>query len=41
MEEPGPALVRIFHPHFDDPIPGAEEGEVEYELRRADRAKWM
>lgn len=25
--------VRTFHPTFDDPLPGTELGEVEYELR--------
>ncbi len=24
--------VRTFHPHFDEPIPGSEQGEVEYEI---------
>ncbi|MBY8873140.1 GNAT family N-acetyltransferase [Micromonospora sp. PLK6-60] len=28
--------VRTFHVHFDDPIPGTELGEVEYELLRSD-----
>ncbi|MFC0008012.1 GNAT family N-acetyltransferase [Micromonospora siamensis] len=27
--------VRTFHLHFDDPIPGTEHGEVEYELLRS------
>lgn len=28
--------VRTFHPHFDDPIPGSEQGEVEYEINGTD-----
>ncbi|WP_091448811.1 GNAT family N-acetyltransferase [Actinokineospora iranica] len=28
--------VRTFHLHFDDPLPGTEHGEVEYELQRTD-----
>ena len=34
MEKVGLRYVRTFHVHFDDPLPGAEHGEVEYELRR-------
>ena len=34
MERCGLRHVRTFHLDFDDPIPGTEEGEVEYELRR-------
>ena len=34
MERCGLRHVRTFHLDFDDPIPGSEEGEVEYELRR-------
>jgi RimJ/RimL family protein N-acetyltransferase len=34
MERCGLTYVRTFHLDFDDPIPGSEEGEVEYELRR-------
>ncbi|MGB2571171.1 GNAT family N-acetyltransferase [Micromonospora citrea] len=37
MEKAGLRYVRTFHPHFDDPIPGTEHGEVEYELLRTDR----
>lgn len=28
--------VRTFHEHFNDPIPGTEHGEVEYEIRSED-----
>ena len=34
MERLGLRYVRTFHMHFDDPLPGTELGEVEYELRR-------
>jgi RimJ/RimL family protein N-acetyltransferase len=34
LERAGLRHVRTFHPHFDDPIPGTEHGEVEYELLR-------
>jgi RimJ/RimL family protein N-acetyltransferase len=34
MEKAGLRHVRTFHPEFDDPIPGTEEGEVEYALTR-------
>ncbi|HEX7167216.1 MAG TPA: GNAT family N-acetyltransferase [Acidimicrobiales bacterium] len=34
MERCGLRYVRTFHVDFDDPIPGTELGEVEYELRR-------
>ncbi|MEU3272486.1 GNAT family N-acetyltransferase [Saccharomonospora sp. NPDC006951] len=36
MEKAGLCFVRTFHVHFDDPLPGTEHGEVEYELRYAD-----
>ncbi|WP_346116712.1 GNAT family N-acetyltransferase [Micromonospora coerulea] len=36
MEKAGLRYVRTFHLTFDDPIPGTEHGEVEYELCRAD-----
>jgi RimJ/RimL family protein N-acetyltransferase len=36
MTKAGLRYLRTFHVHFDDPIPGTEHGEVEYELRRAD-----
>lgn len=39
MEKAGLTYVRTFHQHFDDPLPGTEYGEVEYELHRADWAK--
>lgn len=32
MERVGMTHVRTFHVHFDDPLPGTEHGEVEYEL---------
>jgi RimJ/RimL family protein N-acetyltransferase len=35
MEKVGLRYVRTFHPHFDDPIPGTELGEVEYAVTRA------
>lgn len=34
MERIGLSHVRTFHEHFDDPLPGTEEGEVEYALTR-------
>ena len=34
MERIGLTHVRTFHEHFDDPLPGTEEGEVEYALTR-------
>jgi RimJ/RimL family protein N-acetyltransferase len=36
LEKAGLRLVRTFHLTWDDPIDGAEHGEVEYELRKAD-----
>lgn len=27
-------FVRSFHEHYDEPLPGSEQGEVEYELTR-------
>lgn len=36
MEKSGLKYVRTFHLQWDDPIPGTEHGEVEYELRRDD-----
>jgi RimJ/RimL family protein N-acetyltransferase len=36
MENAGLRYVRTFHANWDDPIPGTERGEVEYELRRED-----
>jgi RimJ/RimL family protein N-acetyltransferase len=32
MAAVGMTFVRSFHERYDDPVPGAEEGEVEYEL---------
>ncbi len=36
MEKVGLRFVRIFHVEWDDPLPGADEGEVEYALTRAE-----
>ncbi|MCM6773444.1 GNAT family N-acetyltransferase [Nocardia sp. CDC159] len=36
LEKVGLGYVRTFHLHFDDPLPGTEYGEVEYELLRGD-----
>lgn len=36
MTSVGMQLARAFHEHHDDPVPGSEHGEVEYELRRED-----
>ncbi|MFD3264974.1 GNAT family N-acetyltransferase [Phenylobacterium ferrooxidans] len=36
MEKAGLTYVRTFHLAWDDPLPGAEQGEVEYALLRAD-----
>jgi RimJ/RimL family protein N-acetyltransferase len=36
MESLGLQFVRGFQMTFDEPLPGAEHGEVEYELRRKD-----
>ena len=33
MAKAGLHYVRTVHPKWDDPIPGTEHGEVEYELR--------
>lgn len=38
LEKAGLRYARTFHPTFDDPLPGTEHGEVEYELRRVDWA---
>ena len=38
MEKSGLRFVRTFHLTWDDPIPGAEDGEVEYALDSADSA---
>jgi RimJ/RimL family protein N-acetyltransferase len=34
MEKAGLRFVRVFHMEWDDPLPGTEEGEVEYALER-------
>ena len=39
MERVGLRFVRIFHESWPEPIPGTEEGEVEYELRKEDSSK--
>ena len=36
MSAAGLTYVRTYHPEFDDPLPGAEQGEVEYEITRED-----
>jgi len=36
MERIGLRYVRTFHLEFDDPLPGTEFGEVEYELTRTE-----
>lgn len=36
MQRVGLRFVRVFHEHFDDPLPGTEHGEVEYALDRDD-----
>jgi hypothetical protein len=37
MEKAGLRFERIYHEHFDDPLPGTEHGEVEYGI---DRDTW-
>lgn len=39
MEKAGLKYSRTLHLDWDDPIPGFEHGEVEYELRRTDWAR--
>lgn len=34
MEKAGLSYVRTFHMTFDEPLPGAEEGELEYAITR-------
>jgi RimJ/RimL family protein N-acetyltransferase len=34
MASAGLSYVRTFHPDFDDPLPGTEQGEVEYAITR-------
>jgi RimJ/RimL family protein N-acetyltransferase len=36
MASVGMQFARAFVEEFDDPLPGSEQGEVEYEIRRAD-----
>jgi RimJ/RimL family protein N-acetyltransferase len=36
MEKCGMRLARTFHLEWEDPLPGTEQGGVEYELTRAD-----
>lgn len=38
LEKSGLRYVRTLYLEFEDPLPGTEFGEVEYELRSADRA---
>ncbi|ADB32837.1 GCN5-related N-acetyltransferase [Kribbella flavida DSM 17836] len=38
MAKAGLRFVRLWHEHFEDPLPGTEHGEVEYAL---DRATWL
>jgi RimJ/RimL family protein N-acetyltransferase len=38
MVKCGLRFVRVFHEHFDGPLPGTEHGEVEYAV---DRATWL
>lgn len=35
MEAVGMRYVRTYHPTFDDPLPGTDQGEVEYEITQA------
>jgi RimJ/RimL family protein N-acetyltransferase len=37
MRRSGLRFVRVYHEHFDDPLPGTEFGEVEYAV---DRRTW-
>ena len=39
MEALGMRFVRRYHVAFDDPLPGTEEGEVEYAIDRRDLAR--
>lgn len=36
MASVGMTYVRTFHPNWEEPIPGAEQGEVEYALTKAE-----
>lgn len=39
MEKAGLRLARTFYRHWNDPIPGSEQGEVEYALSRQEYVK--
>ncbi|MFF0378499.1 GNAT family N-acetyltransferase [Actinoplanes missouriensis] len=39
MRAVGMRYVRTFHPVWEDPLPGAEEGEVEYEITAEEWAR--
>jgi RimJ/RimL family protein N-acetyltransferase len=39
MASLGMAFVRSFHEHHDEPLPGSERGEVEYQLTSEDWGK--
>lgn len=36
MEKSGLVCIRTFHLDWEDPLPGMEQGEVEYALERVD-----
>lgn len=36
LEKLGMRLVGTVHPHYDDPVPGTEHGDVLYEITRAE-----
>ncbi len=38
MQSVGLRYVRTFHVEFDDPLPGSEQGEVEYAITREEWA---
>lgn len=38
MEKLGMRFVRTVHPHYDDPVPGTEHGDVLYAITRAEWA---
>ncbi|WP_045746139.1 GNAT family N-acetyltransferase [Actinoplanes rectilineatus] len=38
MAKVGLRHIRTFHEHFEDPLPGTEQGEVEYAITRAEWA---
>lgn len=39
MEKSGMRYVRTFHVHFDDPLPGTDQGEVQYVITREEWEK--